>query len=155
MQYLLATEPDVVSFTGSVQVGRQISQTLAGACTSVHLELGGKDPFIVCSDADVELAARGATWGAFTNCGQVCASAERLIVVRAIADDFLRNSCNMLADSNWETPPIAIPISDHSCPRNSLLKWKHKYQLQWQVEQRLLFRREATIYPPAYHRFFL
>jgi acyl-CoA reductase-like NAD-dependent aldehyde dehydrogenase len=54
------------------------------------LELGGKDPMIVCADADLERAARGAVYGAFTNSGQVCTSTERVYVVDDIADAFTR-----------------------------------------------------------------
>jgi succinate-semialdehyde dehydrogenase/glutarate-semialdehyde dehydrogenase len=55
----------------------------------VVLELGGKDPMIVCKDANIELAANGAVWGAFTNAGQVCASVERVYVMKEIADEFI------------------------------------------------------------------
>ncbi len=58
--------------------------------TPVVLELGGKDAMIVCADADVERAARGAVWGAFYGCGQVCMSVERVYVVESIYDDFVR-----------------------------------------------------------------
>ena len=57
----------------------------------VNLELGGKDPFIVCADvaAEIEIAARGGAWAAFLNAGQVCTSAERFYVQREVYDDFL------------------------------------------------------------------
>jgi len=87
---LALSHPDCVSFTGSLETGMKLSRLLAGRPVKLLLELGGKDPFIVCEDADLELAARGATWGAFTNCGQVCTSAERIIVVRSISDEFIR-----------------------------------------------------------------
>ena len=51
----------------------------------VVLELGGKDPMIVCADADVDLAASGAVWGSFCNAGQACASVERIYVVKEVA----------------------------------------------------------------------
>jgi succinate-semialdehyde dehydrogenase/glutarate-semialdehyde dehydrogenase len=54
------------------------------------LELGGKDPMIVCADADLERAARGAVYGAFTNSGHVCTSTERAYVVDDVADEFTR-----------------------------------------------------------------
>ena len=56
--------------------------------TNLTLELGGKDPMIVCRDADVERAARGAVWGAFCNCGQSCGSIERAYVHTDIAGEF-------------------------------------------------------------------
>ena len=54
------------------------------------MELGGKDPMIVCSDADLERAANAAIWGAFTNAGQTCASVERVYVMNDVADEFTR-----------------------------------------------------------------
>jgi succinate-semialdehyde dehydrogenase/glutarate-semialdehyde dehydrogenase len=57
--------------------------------TPVLLELGGKDPAIVCRDADLDRAARGIVWGAFVNCGQTCASIERVYVERPVAERFL------------------------------------------------------------------
>ena len=57
----------------------------------INLELGGKDPFIVCADvaAEIEVAARGGAWAAFLNAGQVCTSAERFYVEHAVYDDFV------------------------------------------------------------------
>ena len=57
----------------------------------VNLELGGKDPFIVCADVadDIEIAARGGAWAAYLNAGQVCTSAERFYVAREVYDDYL------------------------------------------------------------------
>jgi succinate-semialdehyde dehydrogenase/glutarate-semialdehyde dehydrogenase len=57
--------------------------------TPVVLELGGKDPAIVCHDADLDRAARGITWAAFLNAGQVCASVERVYVERRVAEAFV------------------------------------------------------------------
>jgi acyl-CoA reductase-like NAD-dependent aldehyde dehydrogenase len=55
----------------------------------VHLELGGKDAFIVCDDVDLEIAVRGAVWAAYLNSGQVCTSAERFYVLPQVYDDFV------------------------------------------------------------------
>jgi len=87
-KHLVLSDVDCVAFTGSMETGKAISQAVAGRPIKLHLELGGKDPFIVCSDANLELAARGGVWGAFTNCGQVCVSAERFIVTEKIAAQF-------------------------------------------------------------------
>ena len=57
--------------------------------TPVLLELGGKDPAIVCRDADLDRAARGIVWGAFANAGQTCAAVERVYVERPVAEAFL------------------------------------------------------------------
>jgi succinate-semialdehyde dehydrogenase/glutarate-semialdehyde dehydrogenase len=81
---------DKISFTGSVAVGRKVGEACGRNLIPCTLELGGKDPMIVCADADIERAAGGAVFGAFMNTGQVCASTERVYVVDAVADDFTR-----------------------------------------------------------------
>ncbi|MFH3639822.1 aldehyde dehydrogenase family protein, partial [Acinetobacter baumannii] len=65
-------------FTGSVATGRKILAAAAENMIPVVLELGGKDPMIVFEDADLDLAAAAAVWGAFCNSGQSCSSVERL-----------------------------------------------------------------------------
>jgi succinate-semialdehyde dehydrogenase/glutarate-semialdehyde dehydrogenase len=88
---LLVEDPRVgkVVFTGSVATGRKVMASAAKNLTPVLLELGGKDPAIVCRDADLDRAARGIVWGAFMNAGQTCASVERVYVERPVADAFL------------------------------------------------------------------
>ena len=87
----LVTHPrvDVVAFTGSVETGRAIARAAADQLKKLHLELGGNDPFIVCDDVDVDVAAQGAAFAAFLNMGQVCTSAERFYVFEKVADRFL------------------------------------------------------------------
>ena len=80
---------DKIFFTGSVRTGRRIAEAAAKRLLPVVLELGGKDPMIVCHDAPFERTVRGAVWGAFANCGQVCASVERLYVVEPLAEKFI------------------------------------------------------------------
>lgn len=86
----LVTSPDthVVAFTGSTSVGQRIAALAAPLVKKVHLELGGKDPFVVCEDADLEVAAPGVAWAALLNAGQVCTSTERVYVQRSIFDEF-------------------------------------------------------------------
>lgn len=78
-----------VNFTGSTRTGRLIAQTCAKYLKPVLLELGGKAPFIVLDDADIDAAVAAATFGAFDNSGQVCMSTERLIVDESVADEFV------------------------------------------------------------------
>ncbi len=78
-----------VSFTGSVPTGRRIMAEAAKKPIPVTLELGGKDAMIVLEDADLDRAAKGAVWGAFANCGQICASIERVFVHEKVYDDFV------------------------------------------------------------------
>ena len=88
----LVEDPRVgkIVFTGSVATGKKVMAAAAKNLTPVLLELGGKDPAIVCRDADLDRAAKGIVWGAFLNTGQTCASIERVYVVREVADLFLR-----------------------------------------------------------------
>ena len=82
---------DCVAFTGSVETGRKIAVRCAGRIGRVNLELGGKDPFIVCADVagDVRTVARGGAWAAYLNAGQVCTSAERFYVMDEVYDEFV------------------------------------------------------------------
>ncbi|MFC9664092.1 aldehyde dehydrogenase [Nocardia sp. NPDC127606] len=77
-----------VNFTGSTRVGRRIGELAGRHLTRSVLELGGKAPFIVLADADLDEAAAAASFGAFMNQGQICMSTERIIVDRAVADEF-------------------------------------------------------------------
>lgn len=78
-----------IAFTGSVPVGKHLMQRAGETLIPITLELGGKDPFIVLDDADIERAAGGAVWGAFVNAGQVCASVERVYVHQKVASRFI------------------------------------------------------------------
>jgi acyl-CoA reductase-like NAD-dependent aldehyde dehydrogenase len=81
-----------VAFTGSVETGKRIAAACAERVARVNLEMGGKDPFIVCSDVAprIDVAARGGAWAAFLNAGQVCTSAERFYVMDDVYDDYLQ-----------------------------------------------------------------
>ena len=79
---------DLVAFTGSVETGKRVGQICAAQIKKAHLELGGNDPFIVCSDADLEIASRAACWAAYLNTGQVCTGAKRFYVFEDIAEEF-------------------------------------------------------------------
>ena len=87
----LVEDPRVgkIVFTGSVATGRKVMAAAAKNLTPVVLELGGKDPAVVCRDADLDRAARGIVWAAFMNAGQTCASVERVYVERPVAEAFL------------------------------------------------------------------
>jgi aldehyde dehydrogenase (NAD+) len=86
----LVTSPevDVISFTGSTEVGRQIAEVAARRLAKVSLELGGKNPLVVCDDADQENAANWVLLSAFSNAGQRCASGSRIIIFDSIYDSF-------------------------------------------------------------------
>ncbi|MDE4134973.1 aldehyde dehydrogenase [Phaeobacter sp. QD34_3] len=78
-----------VNFTGSTRVGRLIGEISARHLKPSLLELGGKAPFIVLEDADIDAAVAAAAFGAYMNQGQICMSTERIIVVDEIADAFV------------------------------------------------------------------
>src|SRR6476469_5800525 len=78
-----------VFFTGSVDVGPKVGEVCAADLKGSVLELGGKDPMIVCSDADLDNAISGAVWGGFANAGQTCSGIERVYVLREVAERFV------------------------------------------------------------------
>jgi aldehyde dehydrogenase (NAD+) len=79
---------DKIAFTGSTSVGRQIQEATAGSGKSLTLELGGKSPYIVFDDADIDSAIEGLVDAIWFNQGQVCCAGSRLLIHEAIADDF-------------------------------------------------------------------
>ncbi len=83
------TDIPVISFTGSTSVGRWIAKTAGERLAKVSLELGGKNPFIVCDDADLDQAAHWAVLSAFSNAGQRCAAGSRILVFQKIYDEFV------------------------------------------------------------------
>ena len=85
----LIDEVDAVMFTGSTEVGKRVMERAAKTLTPVALELGGKDPMIVLSDADLERAANSAVHYSMQNGGQTCISIERVYVEEPIYDQFV------------------------------------------------------------------
>ena len=79
---------DMISFTGSTQVGRLVAAAAGQQLKKVELELGGKNPQIVCADADLEAALDAVVFGVFFNAGECCNSGSRVLVAREIAADF-------------------------------------------------------------------
>lgn len=78
-----------VNFTGTTAVGRQIGEIAARHLTPVLLELGGKNSVLVLDDADLGYAVEAVAFGAYLNSGQICMSADRVLVQRAVADEFI------------------------------------------------------------------
>ena len=87
----IAAHPDIdlVSLTGDSETGKKIQALASANLKRVHLELGGKAPFIVYADADLDAAARGATAAGFVNAGQDCTAATRIYVQKPVYDEFL------------------------------------------------------------------
>lgn len=84
----LVCNVDAVCFTGSVATGKKVGALAAKQFIPSNLELGGKDPAIVCDDADLARAARALAWGSMVNAGQSCMSIERVYVNRSVAAAF-------------------------------------------------------------------
>jgi acyl-CoA reductase-like NAD-dependent aldehyde dehydrogenase len=85
----LVEEVDMIMFTGSTRTGRKVAQAAAQRLIPASLELGGKDPMIVLSDADLERAANFATYYSMQNAGQTCISIERVYVEEPAYDEFV------------------------------------------------------------------
>ena len=79
---------DVISFTGSTTVGREIAVVAGGRLAKVSLELGGKNPLLVCDDADLDNAVHWTLLSAFSNAGQRCASGSRIIIFDSVYEAF-------------------------------------------------------------------
>lgn len=84
------SDVDMISFTGSAKVGRLVEKIAAERLAKTCLELGGKNPLIVCDDADLEKAVEAVILSAYSNAGQRCAAGSRIIVFDGIYDDFKR-----------------------------------------------------------------
>ena len=88
-QALVESSAAKIFFTGSVEVGRRVGEECARRMKGSVLELGGKDPMIVCADANLPNAISGCLWGGFANAGQTCSGIERVYVVDEVAERFV------------------------------------------------------------------
>ncbi|MFI2241254.1 gamma-aminobutyraldehyde dehydrogenase [Streptomyces chrestomyceticus] len=95
----LVAHPGVAmtSFTGSTAVGKRVAEIATGTVKRLHLELGGKAPFVVFDDADLEAAVHGAVAGALINSGQDCTAATRAYVQRPLYDAFVGGVADLMA----------------------------------------------------------
>ncbi|MGI0018263.1 MAG: NAD-dependent succinate-semialdehyde dehydrogenase [Nitrosotalea sp.] len=104
---LIDSDINAVTFTGSNIVGAKVAQRATSQIKKCVLELGGSDPFIVCSDADVEKASTGAVKGRFINCGQSCIASKRFFVVKNLAKEFIEKFVQKVEKLN-----VGDPMSD-------------------------------------------
>lgn len=100
----------LVSVTGSIRAGQAIYEAAAENITAVALELGGKAPFIVLDDADIDKAAEAAVISRYANCGQVCICSEAVLVHEAVADEFVQKILNRVAEINVGNPMDAVDM---------------------------------------------
>jgi aldehyde dehydrogenase (NAD+) len=110
-----STEIEAITFTGSVNVGRQIAVEAVGSHKKIQLEMGGKNPLVITEDADLDKAVDIAVNGAFFSTGQRCTASSRLIVVRDVHDEFVNKMQNRMRKlvvdhalhQNTEIGPVA------------------------------------------------
>jgi aldehyde dehydrogenase (NAD+) len=109
---------DKIAFTGSTDVGRLIRVATAGSAKKLSLELGGKSPFIVFEDADLDAAVEGVVDAIWFNQGQVCCAGSRLLVQEGIAQSFIAKLKRRMAtlrvgdplDKSMDVGPIVAPV---------------------------------------------
>ena len=108
----LIQHPDVrmVCLTGDTETGKLVMTSAAEGVKRLHLELGGKAPFIVFDDADLEAAVRGAVAGAYINCGQDCTAATRAYVQEPLYEDFVSGVADLAQELN--VGPTLDPATD-------------------------------------------
>jgi len=104
---LVESQVNLIAFTGSQAVGKDIMARAAGGLKRLIMELGGNDPMIVLEDADISAAARFAVASSFENAGQMCTSTERIYVDKKIADTFEEQVVEVA--SRYKTGPWNMP----------------------------------------------
>jgi len=126
----LTSDPDVnlVTLTGSTEVGIGTAETCAKNLTHVALELGGNDAFIVMEDADVDLAAEELIWGRMYNTGQVCCASKRFLVHRSRVEEFTQKAIEKI-----NAIPKGMP-SDENARFGCLISEKAAIHVEQQVQ---------------------
>ena len=129
-QHLIA-HPDVsmVSFTGSTPIGQKVMQTASETVKRVHLELGGKAPFVVFDDADLDAAIQGAVAGSLINSGQDCTAATRAYVQRPLYDAFVQGVADVMSSV------VLGPTSDPATDQGPLISRKQQETVGGYVER--------------------
>ena len=137
---VLLRHPDVdmVSFTGSTRVGRTVLEAAATNAKRVHLELGGKAPFVVFDDADLTAAIHGAVAGSLINTGQDCTAATRAIVHRSLYADFVDGVADLYA--SVRLGPTADPATD----LGPLISMAHREKVAGMVDRARSYARVVT-----------
>lgn len=103
-------DTDKVIFIGSTGVGRAVMKDAAESLTPVTLELGGKDPFVVCPDVNLKDVVPTALRAAFQSCGQNCVAAERFIVHEDVYEDFLVQCVSVVNCIRQGNPLGMVPV---------------------------------------------
>lgn len=119
----------MTSFTGSTAVGRHIAGIAAGNGTRLHLELGGKAPFVVFDDADLDAAIRGAVAASLINTGQDCTAATRAYVHRSLFDDFTAGVAELMGRLRLGVP------TDPDTDQGPLVSFRQRDKVAGMVER--------------------
>lgn len=118
---LLEMKWDLIFFTGSPSLGRQVMEAASRNLTPVVLELGGKSPCVVDKDADIAVAARRIAWGKSLNAGQTCIAPDYLILHEDIKDCFLaaleKEFNSLLGENPWESRHFVRIVNDRAFDR--------------------------------------
>lgn len=138
---LVGASVDKIAFTGSTEVGRIIRDRTAGSGTSLTLELGGKSPFIVFDDADIDSAIEGVIDSIYFNQGQVCCAGSRLLLQEGIADTFIDK-----LKTRMQTLRIGNPL-DKSIDIGAIVHPEQKKRIEALVETGLA--EGAQIFQPS------
>ena len=119
----------MVSFTGSTAVGRTVLEAAATNAKRVHLELGGKAPFVVFDDADLDAAIQGAVAGSLINSGQDCTAATRAIVHSSLIDEFVAGVAELYGKV------VLGPTADEATDQGPLVSYEHRDRVAAMVER--------------------
>lgn len=150
---ILTRHPDVdmVTFTGSTKVGLEIAEICSHRLAHVALELGGNDAFIVCEDADIDLAVNEMVWGRMYNAGQVCCASKRFIIHRSKVQSFIEKSIVQLDKLTFGSPQDQI--TDFGCLISEEAAKEVERQVLLTIEQggKLLYggKRSGSLYAPT------
>jgi aldehyde dehydrogenase (NAD+) len=126
---------DVISFTGSTQVGKLVAEVAGKRLATVSLELGGKNPFVVCDDANLEEAVHWASLSCFSNAGQRCASASRVLVMPQIFSTFIER---------FKEKAISLRLGvSEGCDLGPVINAKQRDRIVEQIENALRSGGEA------------
>ncbi len=129
---------DMVSFTGSTRVGRTVLEAAATTAKRVHLELGGKAPFVVFDDADLDAAIQGAVAASLINTGQDCTAATRAIVHRSLHDAFVEGVADLFATVRLG------PTDDPATDLGPLISTAHRDRVAALVDRSRAYARVVT-----------
>ena len=149
----LAQNPgvDFITMTGSTEVGIQTAKNATDHLAPVCLELGGNDAFIVCDDADIDLAVEEMIWGRFYNCGQVCCASKRFLVQRGVLKEFEKKAVARIKKIKVGMP--ADRTTQLACLISEAAAIKVEQQVNHTIEQggKLLLggQRKGAFYKPT------